>query len=1233
MGFEVEKTNTGIAPAQKKEAQEVTDPLAAGLEEELDNIISGESAIDEQLGIEIFGEAEQQFGPLSEEGIPLLVDQIQDFETEQTDIKLTDPQAPDPAFGKIMLLDMGNNHLAAKQGHHPFIERLQKAPDNVNTSARVDLPPDRIRNPDTEKYVAFYDNDGQLSLYLRDPELDDIMMPHRIAYLFGDASITEAIRFSGKAVSTATASAVAKAEAQMTDAGKAANAARLERTRDVIDPASYRSALDRNIARRVRDLTKQFIKVSDDVRPQAVEQGLRSYIKQADVRQILTNNEIETIVNNARAVAREGRVTILPKSSADEIIKVLENSADASNRSATEVIKEQVKKLPLLFWDRSSGVKREIARKLGTASGSPGERTLTSFLNVWGAPASARVKFFDARKPVFRGVPSKERPLLDQVIMLRRLQTITSYRDTHKVGGVIYNIETTQAALDKLRQTHGADVILQMEKRADSYFNAIKDQVTSLWQAGLVSDDELVRLTRLDYTPLELIDAVDPVIDLTVGGRAGKITVKSSGIQALGRGGRELIETDSELLLNQFMMRTESRIARNTANRALYKAGLADPTNGFVFIKKPKNTKTSEMSVMIGGERKKFYIPTEFADEWFAGSGRLMNRGLMEALSWASLAKIVKPLATGSNAVFALRNFPRELHGAWMKTDEYSAFWPVAKAQQWNDVTEVFRDVMKPDYGKITRQFFQEGGATQFLAQQGHIHTFTESQLFRPMLKHPVVQRSLFAAEYVSERAELLVRVSAFNRALKNGKRPDEAARIAREIIDFDQGGVLTKTIDAFFPYLNASVQGIRSMFRASGVGELGGAILRKGPTKEAAKRLQTFGLKITQYTSMVYAWNIMNRQINEEGWRQIPDDVKTNNLILMTPFSYQDENGEKRYMYMRIPTEQTMRPFIAFANGMGDWYFDGKEPSDVYRNTMAGIKEAMSIVPGADSIPLFSAISTYGTNRDSWNNVPVWRGPEVLPEAEIVERPGRRTPQMAQDVSGIVSPVARSLSQDPNIDVIGMSPERTTAAARKVFPSNPILDIPTSIYEHIRKPGDLPDSLEAQPLQRLKDVPLIGNSIGFTNPIAPFMDKTTYYRRIGNTRRFELATELDNIIDSGKILQKDTFDDAKAYARSLGDNKIWALNRLSARRVLDKIVDRVDFSTPGVPPKTWWLNIRDIQPKERAILVGDAYANADPSAKRVIQRLTRLVPGLHDSNGLFAHHWAVEKKRATQRQ
>ncbi|GAH76789.1 unnamed protein product, partial [marine sediment metagenome] len=106
--------------------------------------------------------------------------------------------------------------------------------------------------------------------------------------------------------------------------------------------------------------------------------------------------------------------------------------------------------------------------------------------------------------------------------------------------------------------------------------------------------------------------------------------------------------------------------------------------------------------------------------------------------------------------------------------------------------------------------YLDEGGGMTFLTHQG--------KPFKTMGKRGIytaIKRLQQVLGYIGETSEIWTRLALRQRALRGGASPHEATWIARNYLDFNQGGSFMKAIDIGLPYVNAGVQGTRGIFRS----------------------------------------------------------------------------------------------------------------------------------------------------------------------------------------------------------------------------------------------------------------------------------------------------------------------------------------------------------------------------------------------------------------------------------
>ena len=150
--------------------------------------------------------------------------------------------------------------------------------------------------------------------------------------------------------------------------------------------------------------------------------------------------------------------------------------------------------------------------------------------------------------------------------------------------------------------------------------------------------------------------------------------------------------------------------------------------------------------------------------------------------------------------------------------------------------------------------------------------------------------------EGVNEAFENAIRLSAYIEARKAGATPQRAAQLSKNItVNFNKSGELTPSINAWFLFFNAAVQGSARFTRSF-------ATLKESvPQQQTKSRItaaQKMGIGMTMFSFMQTAINIITsaRDDDDELWykKEIADYKKQRNQIIMT--------GPKDYITVPLP-------------------------------------------------------------------------------------------------------------------------------------------------------------------------------------------------------------------------------------------------------------------------------------------------------------------------------------------
>jgi hypothetical protein len=280
--------------------------------------------------------------------------------------------------------------------------------------------------------------------------------------------------------------------------------------------------------------------------------------------------------------------------------------------------------------------------------------------------------------------------------------------------------------------------------------------------------------------------------------------------------------------------------------------------------------------------------------------------------------------------------------------------------------------------------YINQGGGMEFLTHQGK---FTRKSV-------GIFGEFQTALGYLGETSEIIGRLAVRERAIKNGASPEEATWIARNYLDFAQGGSLAKAVDSGIPYLNAATQGTRGIFRA------------------AEQKPAVFTYKVAQIMALATGLYYANTVTNKEAYDQVSERDKIGNFIITTPFSFKDKDGNKKWYYFSIPKDQGQRVMTAIAENLTK-FFNG-ESVNIDEITGA-IADFLPLVPTNLLPPSMEALLGYLVNKDFWRNKDIWSGGKMNAQEE--------------EYNNYTHPTFVSLGK-----LTGLSPTRMKFAISKMF-------------------------------------------------------------------------------------------------------------------------------------------------------------------------------------------------------
>lgn len=706
-----------------------------------------------------------------------------------------------------------------------------------------------------------------------------------------------------------------------------------------------------------------------------------------------------------------------------------------------------------------------IQRRLTSVAG--GEDVLLARGKLRGSSAKAKLAYEDAEGEITKNLPSIFDKNFGRILQSKRTIEATNLVNTRRGTQPELDIDMPdllQSPGGKTPKEHQAYLYAmqkaypkewkQVEKALEKRY-AVNEKLISMLEEHELIDAkfaEYLRVNHKHYSPRWFIDKIDPD-GKGYDASGNPISVPDSGIKKLDMGSKEAMFSNWRTIMADQIVRVEGRVAKNDSNRALYDWVKKSPDNilktkiAAPDIKNIPGGMTA-IKVMIKGEPQTMLMPIELAKYWIK-SDPLLNRKAQDFIQLISGQRILKATATGVAAPeFVLTNIPMDMLYKWFGAiDEYSSFAPKFIAQTGLD------------YGTASKHFKQM--AREYIDEYGGMDFLSESGLMGERKPWEVgigpTQESIHQLEKVlgtiQNRSEMLGRLALRLRVLKNltekrgttwenatSKEKFKATQIARNALDFSQGGSITKLLDNGIAYLNAGVQGGRGLAKA----------FKKSPTKATFQAAQ---LAIIA-GSLSYATRI---------YTDILDKVSERERIgywIIPVMKSKDEQGNDQWMYLRIRKDPLSRTFTAIGDSLADKLAGKKVDGSLVKMAMSDLSPVgvSSLLP-----PSMAALVGYVSNKDFWRNEDIWKGAKVSPHNEVIAE----TPNWLANATDALSKIG-----------IEISPERGKRSTERIVAPNAYTAIAGGITDAL-----LPENekIRKTVAQQILSLPGIRKIIGMT--------------------------------------------------------------------------------------------------------------------------------------------------------
>lgn len=464
---------------------------------------------------------------------------------------------------------------------------------------------------------------------------------------------------------------------------------------------------------------------------------------------------------------------------------------------------------------------KKIFRRLGTQS------VLDRMQNLYGTSGTIKFRFTEAYDKIYKGLSSKDTTTLDKIIQLRRFIAIDKNRikkGLPKIENPGYITgEQAQKLLNKLQERIGQSKFLDLNKRADTYFNEFRGILDRLQDASIITKELRDELYEIDYQPRKFLNFILEADSRkkTKNEEAWQTGVRQEIIKKLETGSAEELFNNSEWLLSTALSQAETAIVYNKFNINLAKAlsdlkskydtakskGISVRTkadrkliaeykrskdsmilNPNIGVDKNGNPKYkfdtvpdgfSVVNYKVDGVPNQIFIKDEIYNEVYnINKTEFISPKWADRFSTVSGAKLLRTMATGANPAFVLGNLPNDIGFALTFEPAYSSVLPKAMAQLSKDFKNAVVSMQKKD--QTYRDFVEYGGMMDFLYTEGALDAknttnsyidkafglFTDEKLFKE--KKEAIGNGL---TYLNQMSEVGIRLGVYKRVFDQEMR------------------------------------------------------------------------------------------------------------------------------------------------------------------------------------------------------------------------------------------------------------------------------------------------------------------------------------------------------------------------------------------------------------------------------------------------------------------------------
>jgi len=795
-----------------------------------------------------------------------------------------------------------------------------------------------------------------------------------------------------------------------------------------------------------------------------------------DIYKGIKGSEIDVNLNDKMRSLYDNMLSSTPtvyKMHKDSEKSIKDKIKKMSIRGTTRLIREKLLDRQTRIKDLISGISSKEARK-----------SIALLVTKAGASGYASFRFKQADKKIYNGLSKEDTVILDSIIYSRRISSINENRakegrDSY-IGKDGYGKLEADNDLSLIELQLGVEKFLELSKRADEYFSEFDKSLKRMRDAKLISEEVYLNLKDYEYSPIKTIKYLIPegVSSSDIDRVAITTGVTSDAIKKLSDSNDSDVIMDSRWLLMTNLSMVEGIVFENrllnSFNDAIKSATEAEAEviaefvldNPVVKKNEDGTTKRKYDSAPTPVGFKKVSFKTDGVDNYMVMRSDYANQlldiknkpgELSEFVSKLTLANVLRFFATSGNPLFIVGNTSVDFQNILFLSDTYSnnkLFGGFNLA--FDFLKSVMGKTISTDkYKKSYEEFMVHGGSLDYLSSDGlrAIGSSLWSKYKVLDVGAKVLKGYAGFMAYLGETSEIGFRIAVFEKSKSNqikefkkdNKRDPnkdeledimfEAAREARETIDFNQGGTIVKSADKFGPYLNAATQGLRKAVDYSA----------KNPKQFASNMTQLALMSGTMFAASLF---MLLRSIGEDEdekelviktLNSISDFEKANYHILFN--GKRDKNGEFKYFrFKKLPQTAVVSTIAEQLVLKAALKIKGIEYDPNLEVISKSFKAGLPVSPNPKDIlqrnPLTSAFLTYHFNRDLFYDKEVFIGPR-----------GKKIDPTAE---GMFDPNVNQIYKDI-APAIGLSPIRSKAALEKIITSettNPMIGLIYSGYD-----------------------------------------------------------------------------------------------------------------------------------------------------------------------------------------